>query len=318
MSSYLAYLLDDDGYHDDDILPSSVGSIFLFSILSCIGLFIIWYQSGRLYQYYFRWFLLFFLLLNTLFTVLFYLFLNFSFGIFLTSVAFLPGIIWQALKIKKDNFLNNLKKETQDQKLQIAQAMEGMGSMDQDVALFLRAHLQAEVPDMLIPEDSLQIQEVVAWGGSGVVFKGSFGGAVVAAKALLFNVQTATLKDLMTHEDFKDQGILHEMSREMRMLSKIRHPGVVSLYGVCIKNCKLLLVQEYCPQTLEKWVQKQEQEQEQGLQQRRLELMVSACATMSYLHQYSPPIAHRDLKPQNMLIDDHGGLKICGEYLVLD
>ena len=42
-----------------------------------------------------------------------------------------------------------------------------------------------------------------------------------------------------------------------------------------------------------------------------LEAFVGVCRGVSHLHSQSPPIAHRDLKLENVLVDDSGTCKIC-------
>lgn len=37
---------------------------------------------------------------------------------------------------------------------------------------------------------------------------------------------------------------------------------------------------------------------------------------MNYLHHYSPPIIHRDLKSSNLLVDKNWNVKVCLQFVM--
>jgi len=42
-----------------------------------------------------------------------------------------------------------------------------------------------------------------------------------------------------------------------------------------------------------------------------LEMMVELCSGLKHCHQQSPPIIHRDIKPQNILVGKDGKVKLA-------
>ena len=56
-----------------------------------------------------------------------------------------------------------------------------------------------------------------------------------------------------------------------------------------------------------------EKSNERGIKlswQRRVEIMLDAALGMAYLHSCTPPVMHRDLKCENLLLDKHGQAKV--------
>jgi serine/threonine protein kinase len=52
-------------------------------------------------------------------------------------------------------------------------------------------------------------------------------------------------------------GDFEEIEREMAMLYRLKHPGLAAFYGICCHESVLMLIQEFCPASLEDFVQKQ-------------------------------------------------------------
>jgi len=104
----------------------------------------------------------------------------------------------------------------------------------------------------------------------------------------------------------EDEGIPSTAIREISLLKELQHPNIVRLCDVIHTERKLTLVFEFLDQDLKK--------------------MLDMCdggldpqATKSFLHQLLKGIAfchqhrvlHRDLKPQNLLINKDGALKLA-------
>lgn len=104
----------------------------------------------------------------------------------------------------------------------------------------------------------------------------------------------------------EDEGIPSTAIREISLLKELRHPNIVRLYDVVHAEKKLTLVFEYLDQDLKKY----------------LDVSIGGLDTMivkSFLFQLITGIAychhhrvlHRDLKPQNLLINREGELKLA-------
>ena len=108
-----------------------------------------------------------------------------------------------------------------------------------------------------------------------------------------------------------------EFWHEASMLSQIKHPQVVRLFGVTQKEVRgmlnaetqkrLFLVMEYCANgSLTDAVRKPG-----GYDRKRdfLRHATQITATLAWLHAQG--IVHRDIKPSNVLLDDEGSAKLC-------
>uniref|UniRef100_A0A803M3M9 non-specific serine/threonine protein kinase n=1 Tax=Chenopodium quinoa TaxID=63459 RepID=A0A803M3M9_CHEQI len=133
-------------------------------------------------------------------------------------------------------------------------------------------------------------------GGYGKVYKGNLhNGQLVAIK----RAQVGSL-----------QGAL-EFKTEIELLSRVHHKNVVSLVGFCYDRGEQILIYEYVPNgslraslsgrsgvTL-KWT-------------KRLKVALGAARGLAYLHELAePPIIHRDIKSENILLDDHLNAKVA-------
>lgn len=104
----------------------------------------------------------------------------------------------------------------------------------------------------------------------------------------------------------------HEMAgktfvTEWSMLKKLRHPGLPILFDVIDGNDLFILVMEYFQgKTLSQLLQ------EQGAQPQRLviEWGLQLCGILEYLHNNTPPIIYRDMKPSNIIQRPDGQLAL--------
>ncbi|KAG5549932.1 hypothetical protein RHGRI_015036 [Rhododendron griersonianum] len=109
----------------------------------------------------------------------------------------------------------------------------------------------------------------------------------------------------------------HEFKTEIELLSRVHHKNVVSLVGFCFEQGEQMLVYEYIPNgTL-----KESLSGTLGLfgksgikldWMRRLRIALGTARGLQYLHELAnPPIIHRDIKSNNILLDDRLNAKVA-------
>lgn len=104
----------------------------------------------------------------------------------------------------------------------------------------------------------------------------------------------------------EDEGVPSTAIREISLLRELNHPNIVNLKDVIHQDNKLYLVFEFLDQDLKHYID-------------RVNGPLQSLLVKSYLHQlisgiafcHSHRVLHRDLKPQNLLIDRNGRLKLA-------
>ncbi|XP_006358481.1 probable leucine-rich repeat receptor-like protein kinase At5g49770 isoform X1 [Solanum tuberosum] len=133
-------------------------------------------------------------------------------------------------------------------------------------------------------------------GGYGKVYKGTLpDGQLIAIKRA---------------EQASKQGAL-EFKTEIEILSRFHHKNVVSLVGFCFRQGEQMLVYEFIPNGS----LKESLSGKSGIKldwKRRLRIALGAARGLQYLHDHvDPPIIHRDIKSNNILLDERLTAKVA-------
>lgn len=103
-----------------------------------------------------------------------------------------------------------------------------------------------------------------------------------------------------------DEGIPSTAIREIALLKQLSHTNIVRLYDVIYTEKKLTLVFEYLDQDLKKYMDTCPN----GIDSYRIRsFMAQLLAGIKFCH--ANKVLHRDLKPQNLLINTNGELKLA-------
>lgn len=146
----------------------------------------------------------------------------------------------------------------------------------------------------------------VAYATERVVGHGSFG--VVFQASIVGSGEVVAIKKVLQDKRFKN--------RELQIMGLLNHPNVVKLKDSFYTNGDrpdeifLNLVLEYVPETVYR-VSRYYSKLKQPIPLLFVKLyMYQLCRALSYIH--SLEICHRDIKPQNLLLDPQTGvLKLC-------
>jgi serine/threonine protein kinase len=141
-----------------------------------------------------------------------------------------------------------------------------------------------------------QFSHKLGEGGFGSVFKGQFADERIAVKRL----------------DRTGQG-KREFSAEVQTIGSIHHINLVRLIGFCAEKSHRLLVYEYMPKgSLDRWIYYRHNNDAPPLDwSTRCKIVTHIAKGLSYLHEEcTKRIAHLDVKPQNILLDDNFNAKL--------
>ncbi|XLU97658.1 hypothetical protein S245_011998 [Arachis hypogaea] len=136
----------------------------------------------------------------------------------------------------------------------------------------------------------------VGSGGYGKVYKGTLpSGQLIAIKR--------------AQKESKQGGL--EFKAEIELLSRVHHKNVVSLVGFCFEEGEQMLVYEFVPNgTLKDTITGKS-----GIRfgwHRRIKVALGAARGLAYLHEHAdPPIIHRDIKSNNILLDEKLDAKVA-------
>ena len=132
-------------------------------------------------------------------------------------------------------------------------------------------------------------------GGFGSVYEGTLGNGVKVAVKLLEGLAQVKKSFLA----------------EVETIGSIHHVNLVKLIGFCAEKSHRLLVYEYmCNGSLDRWIFHKNQDLALGWQSRR-KIILDIAKGLSYLHEEcTKKIFHLDIKPQNILLDEHFNAKV--------
>eukprot|EP00887_Chlorella_sp_A99_P002040 scaffold18.g2040.t1 len=154
----------------------------------------------------------------------------------------------------------------------------------------------------------LKFKQPIGEGSFGKVYRAVWQGTPVAVKVLMAGgsgggdyASSLTLRPEM----------LRRLEEEAGLMASMRHPNVVSFYGIVTSPCACI-VSEFCSRgSLTGFLRQAREDPRLGVQlswQRRLQIALDAALGMRYLHSRS--ICHRDLKSPNLLVDAQWKIKV--------
>jgi serine/threonine protein kinase len=148
------------------------------------------------------------------------------------------------------------------------------------------AELAARMPQ-------LELTECLGHGGMGAVYKGR-------QRLLDRPVAVKVLRpDLCRNEDFRRRFL-----QEAQTLARMRHPFIVTIHDVGVTDEFMFLVMEFVDgQSLRQRIAK-------GMLPEHETLRIVPQVSEALVHAHAAHVVHRDVKPENILVDDTGRVRL--------
>lgn len=174
--------------------------------------------------------------------------------------------------------------------------IENMGQMDQKM---LQLHDKIKPFSWVLRAGELQFKERIGMGSFGEVYRGLLRGSTpVAIKVLKEHHLWDSLSTESNHGSELPPGV-QDFFQEISLWSELKHPNVVSFLGACVDGEMVCVVSEFMERGhLDRFFGKRLLSWEQ-----KISIARDVARAMADLHSRIPPVLHRDLKSQNILLD---------------
>lgn len=193
----------------------------------------------------------------------------------------------------------------QDKRMQALQALE-----ESRKALESGNRVVGRVLDHDIAEDrslaflaSSSLSNIsIRWQQGKFIGGGTFGNVYLAVN--LDSGEELAVKEIRFQDLQSAPHLVKTIRDEMKVMEMLRHENVVTYYGVEVHRDKIYIFEEYCPGgSLANLLEHGRIEDEIIIQIYALQML----SGLIYLH--SQDVVHRDIKPDNILLDGNGTIK---------
>ena len=147
-----------------------------------------------------------------------------------------------------------------------------------------------------------ELNNPIGTGAFGIVYRGLFNGGNAAIKCIKTVAET--------HADYYRN--MEQFQREIQCWAKTKHERIVKLYSIGFFRQQLTIVMELMDCSLHDALYQQNENNQFTYQlnkQNRHQIALDICIGLKYLH--SKDLVHRDIKSENILLDEHFRAKIC-------
>nr|XP_054109543.1 cyclin-G-associated kinase isoform X1 [Callithrix jacchus] len=151
----------------------------------------------------------------------------------------------------------------------------------------------------------LRVRRVLAEGGFAFVYEAQDVGSG----------REYALKRLLSNEEEKNRAIIQEVCFMKRLSG---HPNIVQFCSAAsigkeesdTGQAEFLLLTELCKGQLVEFLKKMESRGPLSCDT-VLKIFYQTCRAVQHMHRQKPPIIHRDLKVENLLVSNQGTIKLC-------
>lgn len=152
-------------------------------------------------------------------------------------------------------------------------------------------------PGIFLHDGKLKVIRQLATGGLSAIYL-----------AQLEDQKLAVLKEAVLPEDASEtvRAKASELfAREAQLLAKIDHPNIVKVMEYFVEDGRHYMLMDYIPgQDLRQFIRQNGAQRETIV----VDWGIQIVNIMKYLHELDPPIIHRDLTPDNLVLRDDGNI----------
>jgi len=185
---------------------------------------------------------------------------------------------------------------------------EDEDELDQDFDVALAEHHRTLLADRdkfrssfgpaRIRRDEVSLSEPVGEGGYATVYRGDCRGKEVAVKVLDSGAGEST------------SNFSAEFMDEVAIMSTLYHPNIALFMGVVVEPGANWMISEFLNGGSVFDLLQRDGHSFSTME--CISILLQTCQGMNWLHSRSPtPVLHLDLKPQNLLLDRYGVVKVC-------
>lgn len=154
-------------------------------------------------------------------------------------------------------------------------------------------------PNRTLKQGSLKVIRHLALGGLAAVYLCDYG-----------EKNLVVLKEAVIPEDAVEsvkQKAREMFEREARLLMKLDHPGIVKVLDYFVEDGRHYLMLEYLNgQDLRQFVRQHGPQKEDTV----VDWAIQIANIMKHLHEQDPPVIHRDLTPDNLVVTKDGSIVV--------
>ncbi len=154
--------------------------------------------------------------------------------------------------------------------------------------------------------------------------KGGMGAVWLVAQTKAFD-RLAVLKEVVEYFDPTDaterQRAAERFEAEARTLGELKHPGIPDLYAFFSEGGHNYLVMEYIEgPDLRKYLTREDESTGRLVPGKRLpadevlRYIIQVCGVLEYLARRQPPVIHNDIKPGNIIVDEHSERAVLVDF----
>ena len=137
--------------------------------------------------------------------------------------------------------------------------------------------------------------------------KGHFGSVFLVTSKLTNKLYA--MKEIQASK-YSSQEELNQVEKEIKLLENLRHPHVITYFNSFKENGNIYIIIEYINGgSLEELLLKNIEQKKRIPEKTLWDLLIQSLSGLLYLHE-KRKIIHRDIKPDNLLLDSEGHLKI--------